>query len=355
MTVKIPQSLEGVSETLLITMLARARESQRPDGMIHDEAALDIVKQMDYDFSRIHMQRHDEVAIIIRMRKFDNFVRQFLRRNPQAAVVHIGCGLDTRFERVDDGRVEWFDLDMPDVMAMRQKLLHISNSRYHTLATSVFEQAWLEEVARCQPRALLFIAEGVLPYFEEAQVKELFLRLRDRFPGCELVSDVHTPFVVWADNIHLALIALAQHALGHTQMALASLQQALTLAEPEGYVRLFVDEGPAMVELLNIAISHNITPDYARKLLEAFPKYDLSAIQSAKEIAVGTHLLVESFSEREIEVLRLISEGYKYQEIAEKLVISINTVRYHTRNVYSKLGANNRTQAIGRAKELNIL
>ena len=202
---KILHSLEGVSETLLITLYVRARESQRPDGMIHDEAALDIVKQMDYDFSRIHMQRHDEVAIIIRMRKFDNFVRQFLRRNPQAAVVHIGCGLDTRFERVDDGRVEWFDLDMPDVMALRQKLLHISNSRYHTLATSVFEQAWLEEVARCQPRALLFIAEGVLPYFEEAQVKELFLRLRDRFPGCELVSDVHTPFVVWADNIHLAL------------------------------------------------------------------------------------------------------------------------------------------------------
>jgi O-methyltransferase involved in polyketide biosynthesis len=205
MTIKIHQSLEGVSETLLITLLARARESQRPDGMIHDETALAMVKQLDVDFSRLFMQRHDEVAVIIRMRKFDNFVRQFMTRNLQAAVVHIGCGLDTRFERVDDGRIEWFDLDMPEVMALRQKLLHISNSRYHTLSTSVFEETWLEEVARCQPRAFLFIAEGVLPYFEEAQVKGLFLRLRARFPGCELVSDVHTPFVVWADNIHLAL------------------------------------------------------------------------------------------------------------------------------------------------------
>jgi O-methyltransferase involved in polyketide biosynthesis len=205
MTVKIPQSLEGVSETLLITLLARARESQRPDGMIHDEAAITIVNQLDVDFSRLFMQRHDEVTVIIRMRKFDNFVREFLKCNPQAAVVHIGCGLDTRFERVDDGWVEWFDLDMPDVMALRQKLLHISNSRYHTLTTSVFEEAWLEEVARFKSRAILFIAEGVLPYFEEAQVKELFLRLRSRFPGCELVSDVHTPFAVWADNIHLAL------------------------------------------------------------------------------------------------------------------------------------------------------
>lgn len=205
MTVKISQSLEGVSETLLITLLARARESQRPDGLIKDQAAQDMVKQLDYDFSRIHMQRHDEVAVIIRMRKFDTIVRQYMTRNPQAAVVHIGCGLDTRFERVDDGRVEWFDLDMPEVMTLRQKLLHISNSRYHTLAISVFEEAWSEEVARCQPHALLFIAEGVLPYFEDAQVKGLFLRLRSRFPGCELVSDVHTPFVVWADNIHLAL------------------------------------------------------------------------------------------------------------------------------------------------------
>ena len=205
MTVKIPQSLEGVSETLLITLLARARESQRPDAMIHDEAAIAMVNQLDVDLSRLFMQRHDEVAVIVRMRKFDHVVREFLARNPQAAVVHIGCGLDTRFQRVDDGRVEWFDLDMPDVIALRLKLLHVSNNRYHTLATSVFEEAWLEEVARCKPRSFLFIAEGVLPYFEEVQVKELFLRLRDRFPGCELVSDVHTPFVVWADNIHLAL------------------------------------------------------------------------------------------------------------------------------------------------------
>lgn len=205
MTVKTPPFLEDVSETLLITLLARVRESQHPGGLINDKAALDMVKQLDYDFSRIHMQRHDEVAVIVRMRKFDNLVCQFMTCHPQAAVVHIGCGLDTRFERVDDGRIEWFDLDMPDVIAQRQKLLHISNSCYHTLASSIFEEAWLEGVARCQLHAILFIAEGVLPYFEEAQVKGLFLRLRSRLPGCELVSDVHTSFVVWADNIHLAL------------------------------------------------------------------------------------------------------------------------------------------------------
>jgi LuxR family maltose regulon positive regulatory protein len=150
-------------------------------------------------------------------------------------------------------------------------------------------------------------------------------------------------------------LALAQHALGNTQTALDSLGQALALAEPQGYVRLFVDEGLPMAELLSLAISQNIAPDYASKLLAAFPKYVLAAVPNAKERKVNPKILVEPLSQREIEVLRLMTEGYKYKEIAEQLVVSINTVRHHTRNVYGKLHANNRTQAIGRAKELNLL
>lgn len=204
MAEKIQQSLDGVSETLLMTLLVRARESQRPNGLIKDDLAVAMVNQIDCNFSRLRMQRHDEVAVIMRMRKFDNHVREFIARYPDAVIVHIGCGLDTRFERVDNGRVEWFDLDMPDVMALRQKLIHSQCSRYHTFASSVFEEGWLVELSRWKPRPVMFIAEGVLPYFEEAQVKSLFLKLRDHFPGCELICDAHTPFVIWADNLHLA-------------------------------------------------------------------------------------------------------------------------------------------------------
>ncbi|MGB3702525.1 MAG: class I SAM-dependent methyltransferase [Anaerolineales bacterium] len=204
MTEKVLQSLEGVSETLLMTLYVRARESQRPDPMIIDDKAVVMVNQIDCDFSRLRMQRHDEVAIIMRMNKFDSHVRDFLKRNPNAVVVHIGCGLDTRFERMDNGQVEWFDLDMPDVIALRQKLIQNESSRYHTLATSVFEDSWLEEVSQFKPHPFMFIAEGVLPYFEEAQVKSLFLKLREHFPGCELVCDALKPFVIWVDNLHLA-------------------------------------------------------------------------------------------------------------------------------------------------------
>lgn len=96
MTEKVLQSLEGVSETLLMTLYIRAREFKRPDAMIKDDMAVAMLNQIDFDFSRFRMQRHDEVALIIRTNKFDSHVRDFLKRNPDAVVVHIGCGLDTR-------------------------------------------------------------------------------------------------------------------------------------------------------------------------------------------------------------------------------------------------------------------
>ncbi|RPI28846.1 MAG: hypothetical protein EHM70_16310 [Chloroflexota bacterium] len=154
---------------------------------------------------------------------------------------------------------------------------------------------------------------------------------------------------------YLVQVALAQQALGNTQTALDALEQAMTLAEPQGYVRVFVDEGQPMAELLRFALSQNVSPDYASKLLAAFSKDVLSAIPINEERTANKQILVEPLSEREIEVLRLMAEGYKYKETAERLVVSINTVRHHTRHIYGKLNVNNRTQAIGRAKELNLL
>jgi LuxR family maltose regulon positive regulatory protein len=154
---------------------------------------------------------------------------------------------------------------------------------------------------------------------------------------------------------YLVLIAVAQHGLGDISSALNSLNQALSLAEPEGYVRIFVDEGKPMAELLASAISLKIAPEYASKLLAVFPKDIQQAVKLETKLPINAQPLVEPLSEREIDVLRLMAAGLKYREVAEKLVISINTVRHHTRNIYSKLNVNNRTQAIGRAKELHLL
>ena len=202
------QGLSGVAETLLMTLYIRAMESQRPDALIKDEKAVALVTNMSYDFDRIRqvkMDEDDKVGVILRNLEFDRQVRNFLTRHPDAVVVHIGCGLDSRFERVDNGKVEWYDMDLPEVIEQRRKFIGDEGERYHLLAGSVFDSAWLDKVGVHRQRPFLFLAEGVLMYFEEAQVKSLVLMLRDHFPGAELVFDAFSPFLVRANNLRMAI------------------------------------------------------------------------------------------------------------------------------------------------------
>jgi len=156
---------------------------------------------------------------------------------------------------------------------------------------------------------------------------------------------------------YLILIALAHHALEDMPSALDSLSQALALAEPQGYVRIFVDEGEPMLELLE-ALDHQSTAfsqKYVDNLLGVFRKATNDTQGTMKDGELASSSLVEPLSERELEVLVLIAAGYKYKEVAEQLVISINTVRHHNRNIFSKLNVNSRVQAIDRARELHLL
>ncbi len=205
MTEKIDPRLHGVSETLLMPLYIRAKEALRPDALLLDAKATGIMERLDFDFSKIRMHSHDEVLVLIRARQFDRFAREFLERHPDGVVVHIGCGLDTRFERVDNGRAEWYDLDVPAVIKLRQGVIEESCPRHHLLGMSVFEDGWMLEIGPQKPRPFLFMAEGVFQYFEEAQIRSLVLKLRDRFPGAELVFDSVTPFLLRLDNLHLVV------------------------------------------------------------------------------------------------------------------------------------------------------
>ncbi len=175
-------------------------------ALLRDEKAVALVRQMDYDFSPILAKIDEEtrVAVVLRNREFDRYARDFLARYPEAVVVHIGCGLDARFERVDNGQVEWYDLDLPEVIELRRKFIGGEGARHHFLACSVLDSAWLNALSVHRQRPFLFLAEGVLMYFEEAQVKSLVLTLLERFPGAELVCDAFSPFFVWANNRRVA-------------------------------------------------------------------------------------------------------------------------------------------------------
>jgi LuxR family maltose regulon positive regulatory protein len=145
----------------------------------------------------------------------------------------------------------------------------------------------------------------------------------------------------------LVLQALAHQAQGDVPRALAPLERALTLAEPEGYFRIFVDEGPPMATLLREAAKHSAAPNYVTQLWAAFGK--------AEGTVPVTQLLIEPLSERELEVLRLLRTELNGPEIARELVVSLNTMRTHTKNIYSKLGVNNRRAAVRRAEELDLV
>jgi LuxR family maltose regulon positive regulatory protein len=151
-----------------------------------------------------------------------------------------------------------------------------------------------------------------------------------------------------------SLQALALQAAGRSSQAMEALERALTLAEPGGFVRTFVDEGPPMARLLHQAATAGIAPEYARRLLSAFPVAGPEHAEST-EMQDTQSEFVEPLSEREREVLELIAEGLTNPEVASRLFLAINTVKAHTRNIYGKLGVHNRTQAVARARALGIL
>jgi LuxR family maltose regulon positive regulatory protein len=141
--------------------------------------------------------------------------------------------------------------------------------------------------------------------------------------------------------------ALAHQAQGNLPLALAPLEGALSLAEPEGYVRIFANEGQPMAALLQEAAQYGTVPNYASRLRAVFEK--------AEGRAPVTQLMSEPLSDREFEVLRLLGTDMSGPEIARTLVVSLSTLRTHTRNIYGKLGVNHRRAAVRRAEELHLL
>jgi len=163
--------------------------------------------------------------------------------------------------------------------------------------------------------------------------------------GCQAIYEI------------LALQALALQARGDTTQAQRVLEHALTSAEPEGYIRTFVDEGAPMAALLHAAQARGIVPDYTTKLLAAFPIPDkvTGYLASPSALQPLSPSLVEPLSERELEVLRLVAAGLSNQAIAQRLVVALSTVKKHLNNINTKLDTQSRTQALARARELNLV
>ncbi|WP_187645639.1 class I SAM-dependent methyltransferase [Streptomyces sp. TRM49041] len=178
--------LGAVQETLLIPLYARAVETQRKRGLLDDPRAVEMVEAIDYDFTRFNGAR-SLIGANLRTLLFDTWVRRFLAAHPGGTVVEVGAGLNTRFERVDNGTAHWFDLDLPNVIDLRRRFFDESERR-KMIPASVTDPEWPARVAG-SPGPYFVVAEAVLVHLERAAVREVFNLLGDRLPGAHLALE----------------------------------------------------------------------------------------------------------------------------------------------------------------------
>jgi O-methyltransferase involved in polyketide biosynthesis len=195
--------LKGVSQTLLIPLHYHFQESKSKSSTFKDEIAERFHDAIAYDWGKFDADSSQSWMTAVatthlnnRRALFDEHVRSFLEKAPDGLVVNLGAGLDTRFHRLDNGLVEWIELDLPGVIAFRQKLHEPESKRHRMIAASVLDGDWIAEVKRHARSRILFVAEGLFPYFTEEEHRKIFTCLAENFPGQEMLYHTMTPSLI---------------------------------------------------------------------------------------------------------------------------------------------------------------
>ncbi len=199
MTEKVAVELGNVQITLLLPLWGRAVETQKKKPLLRDAAAAEIISKIDYDFRTIagNISEITRFEWIARSLYIDRTIETFLQKYPHATVVNIGCGLDTTFERTDNGKLLWYDLDLPDAIALRKNFLQ-ETERRKFISYSFLDEGWFREIKAREN--VLFIAAGVMYYFEEAQVKQILNSMASYFTDSEFIFDAASPMGVETAN-----------------------------------------------------------------------------------------------------------------------------------------------------------
>ncbi len=174
-------------ETYLATLYGKALDAEVENPILGDRFAADAVARIDYDFKELKLQGGGEITLPMRAWHFDQWTRAFLAANPESTVLHLGCGLDTRVYRIDPGpKVRWFDVDFPDVIALREQL-YPERDGYRQIGSSVTDLAWLDAIPGDTP--VLVVAEGLVMYLHEKDGTALFRRITEQFPSGQIAFD----------------------------------------------------------------------------------------------------------------------------------------------------------------------
>jgi len=199
-THEIRVDLSGPPETMLATLYARALDADADHPILGDRYAKEVVAQIDYDWQKTSITPRNAPSAVIRSAHFDKWASQFLAVHPEATVLHVGCGLDGRAQRLRPGPgVEWYDVDYPEVIALRERF-YPPGASYRLLPASVTELDWLSVISADRP--VLLLGEGVMMYLTEESGLALLRRVVERFPSGELQFDMFNRFAIRAQKFN---------------------------------------------------------------------------------------------------------------------------------------------------------
>lgn len=200
MNPKHPISLTNLQKTLLITLYAKALESEDDDSILNDLYAAEAARQLDFDFSGFKLSRNAIVALAIRAKALDLWTAEFLSKNKRANVVHMGCGLDSRHLRLNPSQeVSWWEVDYPEVISLRQKTYQ-ERPGCRLIGTDIVEDDWLQAIPTDVPT--IVVAEGVLPYFSEEAATKCLASMVSHFNSGQIAFDAYNRWgVMWLNHL----------------------------------------------------------------------------------------------------------------------------------------------------------
>lgn len=190
-------------ETLLIPLFGKAKESAKERPVLVDRKAVEIVGRIEYDFTSLKIPEKTNIMMCLRAKLIDNFAKDFLAKDNDSAAVHLGCGLDSRYDRVGNSHVDWYDVDYEEVTGLR-RLFYRETDKYHLIGSSVTESGWLKEIPTGKNQYLV-IAEGLFMYLQEDEIKTLLSRLKDRTGGFTLIFDAFSSYTAKKVRNHPSL------------------------------------------------------------------------------------------------------------------------------------------------------
>ena len=203
-----------IQETALITLAIRASETARPNPRIRDEKAKEIIDALGVDVSKYDPFLSHE-GVVARTILFRDTLRDLLRQHPDAVCINLGCGFDDKFSQVDNGTLQWFDVDLPDQIAVRRKVFQ-DRDRCVMLDGDALDGAWTKALP--QADRYIVVLEGVLEYFSKEQVKTCLNMLCDCLPRGFLLAELHSPFLEKHSKHHDAVKHTnASFVMGHEE------------------------------------------------------------------------------------------------------------------------------------------